>query len=134
MQRLTISARMYCLIALSLAILAGALTFSLFQSYGSAERERKAGLAFMDGIAISVLQKFHALETSGAMTREQAQSEAMKAIGEMRYDGGSGYFWINDMRPFMVMHPINAKLNGADLSQNKDPNGKHLFVEFVNTV
>ncbi len=134
MQRLTISARMYCLIALSLAILAGALTFSLFQSYASSERERKAGLAFMDDIAMSVLTKYHAMEQSGALTREQAQAEAMKAIGDIRYDGGSGYFWINDMRPFMVMHPINKKLDGTDLSQNKDPNGKHLFVEMVETV
>ena len=134
MQRLTISARMYCLIALSLAILAGALTFSLFQSYSSMERERKAGLAYMNDIAMSMLKQYHAMESSGAMTREQAQAGAMEAIGAMRYGDGSGYFWINDMRPFMVMHPINAKLNGADLSQNKDPNGKHLFVEFVNTV
>ena len=134
MQRLTISARMYCLIALSLAILAGALTFSLFQSYSSMERERKAGLAYMNDIAMSVLKQYHAMEISGEMNREQAQAGAMEAIGAMRYGDGSGYFWINDMRPFMVMHPINAKLNGADLSQNKDPNGKHLFVEFVNTV
>ena len=134
MQRLTISARMYCLIALSLAILAGALTFSLFQSYSSMERERKAGLAYMNDIAMSMLKQYHAMEISGEMNREQAQAGAMEAIGAMRYGDGSGYFWINDMRPFMVMHPINAKLNGADLSQNKDPNGKHLFVEFVNTV
>jgi Methyl-accepting chemotaxis protein len=134
MQRLTISARMYCLIALSLIILGGALTLSLFQSYASSEKERKAGLAYMDDIAMSVLKQYHAMEASGALTREQAQAEAMKAIGAMRYADGSGYFWINDMRPYMVMHPINAKLNGTDLSQNKDPNGKHLFVEFVNTV
>jgi methyl-accepting chemotaxis protein len=134
MQRLTISARMYCLTALSLAILAGALTLSLFQSYASSERERKAGLAYMDDIAMSILEKYHGMETSGALTREQAQAEAMKAIGDMRYDGGSGYFWINDMRPYMVMHPIKPALDGTDLSQNKDPNGKHLFVEFVKTV
>ncbi|MFN7102316.1 MAG: methyl-accepting chemotaxis protein [Pseudorhizobium sp.] len=134
MQRLTISARMYCLIAFSLIILAGAMTFSLFQSYASSEQERKAGLDFMDDIAVSVLKQYHAMETAGTMTREQAQAEAMKAIGAMRYAEGSGYFWINDMRPFMVMHPIKPELNGSDLSQNKDPNGKFLFVDFVNTV
>ncbi len=134
MQRLTISARMYVLIAFALVILAGAMTFSLFQTYASSEQERKGGLAYMDDIAVSILQKFHAMETSGALTREQAQAEAMKAIGDLRYDGGSGYFWINDMRPYMVMHPFKPALDGTDLSQNKDPNGKHLFVEMVNTV
>ncbi|MCB5200945.1 methyl-accepting chemotaxis protein [Neorhizobium sp. T786] len=134
MQRLAISTRMYCLIVFALVILGSAMTFSLFESYASSEKERKAGLDFMDDIAVSVLNQYHALEVSGAMTREHAQAEAMKAIGGMRYDGGNGYFWINDMRPYMVMHPINAKLNGTDLSQNKDPNGKFLFVEFVETV
>ncbi|MBU1315680.1 MAG: methyl-accepting chemotaxis protein [Alphaproteobacteria bacterium] len=134
MQRLTISARMYCLIGFALIILAGAMTFSLFQSYASSEQERKAGLDFMDDIAMSMLKQYHDMEVAGTMTREQAQAEAMKAIGAMRYAGGSGYFWINDMRPFMVMHPIKPELNGTDLSQNKDPNGKFLFVEFVNTV
>ncbi len=38
------------------------------------------------------------------------------------------------MHPRMVMHPVNARLNGQDLSQNKDPNGKLLFVEFVKVV
>src|SRR5262249_4051972 len=42
--------------------------------------------------------------------------------------------WINDMHPRMVMHPIKAELNGQDLSDNKDPTGKRLFVEFVETV
>ncbi|HWV64012.1 MAG TPA: methyl-accepting chemotaxis protein, partial [Oxalicibacterium sp.] len=44
------------------------------------------------------------------------------------------YFWINDMHPTMVMHPISPALEGKDLTENKDPTGKHLFVEFVKVV
>ncbi|WP_105401286.1 MULTISPECIES: methyl-accepting chemotaxis protein [unclassified Neorhizobium] len=134
MQRLAISWRLYSLVLLSLVILGGAMTFSLFQSYASSERERKAGLAQMNDVALTVLKKYQALETSGAMTREQAQSEAKAVISVMRYGEGSGYFWINDMHPRMIMHPIKAELNGKDLSNDKDPNGKFLFVEFANTV
>ena len=32
------------------------------------------------------------------------------------------------------MHPIKPKLDGKDLSGVKDPNGKHLFMEFVKAV
>jgi methyl-accepting chemotaxis protein len=134
MPRLTISLRLYGLVVLSLVILGAAMVFSLFQSYGSSERERKAGLAQMDDIAIAMLKKYQAMEASGAMTRDQAQTEAKAAIAAMRYGNGSGYFWINDMQPRMVMHPIKPEMNGSDLSQNKDPNGKFLFVEFVNVV
>ncbi|HEX5932637.1 MAG TPA: methyl-accepting chemotaxis protein [Pseudorhizobium sp.] len=134
MQRLTISARMYLLVFFALVLMAGAMTFSLFQTYASSEQERKAGLDFMDDIAVSVLNRYHDLEKAGTMTRDEAQAEAMKAIGALRYAGGSGYFWINDMHPNMVMHPIKPEMNGTDLSQNKDPNGKFLFVEFVDVV
>jgi methyl-accepting chemotaxis protein len=34
----------------------------------------------------------------------------------------------------MVMHPIKPEMNGNDLSTYKDPNGKLLFVDFVDTV
>ncbi len=134
MQRLAISVRLYCLVALSLVILAGALTFSLFESYASSERERKAGLAQMNDTALAVLAKYQALEASGNLSREEAQTQAKGVIAAMRYDNGSGYFWINDMHPTMVMHAVKPEMNGSDLSQNKDPNGKFLFVEFVKEV
>jgi methyl-accepting chemotaxis protein len=38
------------------------------------------------------------------------------------------------MHPRMVMHPMKPELNGTDLTSNKDPNGKALFVDFVNVV
>lgn len=38
------------------------------------------------------------------------------------------------MQPAMVMHPIRPELNGKDLRENKDPDGKHLLVEFVSVV
>jgi methyl-accepting chemotaxis protein len=34
----------------------------------------------------------------------------------------------------MVMHPFKPELDGKDLSQNTDPTGKRLFVEFVRVV
>jgi methyl-accepting chemotaxis protein len=56
------------------------------------------------------------------------QEEALRAIGDMKY-GKDGYYWINDSKPTMVMHPINKALNGKDLTESKDPTGKQLFVE-----
>jgi methyl-accepting chemotaxis protein len=134
MQRLAISWRLYCLVGLSLVILATTLTFSLFESYSSSERERKAGLAQMNDTALAVMKKYQAMEASGAMTRDEAQTQAKAIISAMRYDNGSGYFWINDMHPTMVMHAVKPEMNGSDLTQNKDPNGKFLFVEFVKVV
>jgi methyl-accepting chemotaxis protein len=134
MERIAISWRLYSLVVLSLVILGGAMVFSLFQSYRSSEQERKAGLAQMNDNAVAILKKYQGLEAAGTMSRDEAQAAAKAIISAMRYGGGSGYFWINDMHPTMVMHPIKPELNGSDLTQNKDPNGKFLFVEFTNVV
>ncbi|GAA3109623.1 methyl-accepting chemotaxis protein [Rhizobium viscosum] len=134
MRNIRISTRLYSLVAFALAVLAATMIFFLNYSYRELEAERKAGLAQMDATALAIFDKYYKLEQAGTMTREQAQAAAKDVIAAMRYGGGTGYFWINDMHPTMVMHPVKPELNGTDLSQNKDPNGKFLFVEFVNTV
>jgi len=58
------------------------------------------------------------------------KEEALKTISEMRF-GKSGYFWINDTTPKMIMHPIKPALDGKDLSKVKDPNGIYLFSEMA---
>ena len=64
---------------------------------------------------------------------QRFMEDAKKAIAQLRYGlKNTDYFWINDMVPTMIMHPIKPQLDGKNLSDNKDPNGKKLFVEFVN--
>ncbi|MGA1932565.1 methyl-accepting chemotaxis protein [Arcobacter sp. YIC-464] len=58
------------------------------------------------------------------------KKEALATINKMRY-GKNGYFWINDTHPKMVMHPIKPSLDGKDLSNITDKDGKYLFKEFV---
>ncbi len=38
------------------------------------------------------------------------------------------------MDPKMVMHPIKPGLDGKDMADFTDPNGKKLFIEFVEKV
>jgi len=61
---------------------------------------------------------------------EKLKDEAIKTINDMRY-GKSGYFWVNDSKPTMIVHPIKPTLNGKDLGGVKDPTGKYLFNEMV---
>ncbi|MDE2395652.1 MAG: cache domain-containing protein [Burkholderiales bacterium] len=72
-------------------------------------------------------------EAAGRLTHEQAQAAAIKAISLMRYDGNQ-YFWINDMQPRMVMHPILPKLDGQPLGEMKDPNGFAMFKAMTDLV
>ncbi|ANL72602.1 methyl-accepting chemotaxis protein [Rhizobium phaseoli] len=133
MRNVKISTRLYCLVGFTLAVLAATMVFFLNYSYSELQAERKAGLEKMEATAIGIFDKYYKMEQAGTMTREQAQAAAKDVIGAMRY-GADGYFWINDMHPVMVMHPIKPALDGTDISQMKDPTGKFLFVEFVNKV
>ena len=77
-----------------------------------------------------VSQAQAAIKTHG---RGEAEEIIKRQAATVRFDDGN-YVWINDMAPNMVMHPIRPDLNGQDLSQNKDPKGKALFVEMVEAV
>lgn len=78
----------------------------------------------------SLVDGFARQVSEGKLSEAQAKQAALKAIAALRY-GHDDYFWINDSRPFMVMHPMKPELDGKDLAAVADPDGKHLFVAFV---
>ncbi len=84
-------------------------------------------------IAHGILSDFHKQAQAGTLTEAQAQQSAAAAIRGLRYSGKE-YFWINDMQPKLVMHPIRTELVGKDVSDFKDAEGKRLYVAFVDMV
>ncbi|MHB8950122.1 MAG: methyl-accepting chemotaxis protein [Rhodoferax sp.] len=96
-------------------------------------QERQSGVRQTVEIAHGLLVGYHAQVVAGKLSEPEAKQRALDEIRALRYSGDE-YFWINDMQPKMVMHPVRPELEGKDLTDNKDPTGKHLFVEFVNTV
>ncbi|KGF68228.1 chemotaxis protein, partial [Hoeflea sp. BAL378] len=127
------STRLYFLVGLALAVFTAAAVYKLYDSHAAMVSERKAKLNALDENVISMFKRFHELETSGALTREEAQARAIEAVRAMRYEE-SGYFWINDMSNMMIMHPLSPALENTDLSELKDANGKFFFNEFIKVV
>ncbi|HAF31189.1 MAG TPA: hypothetical protein DCG75_19290 [Bacteroidales bacterium] len=69
------------------------------------------------------------------LTLEEAQESAINKISKLRYgDENKDYFWIIDLFPRMIMHPYRTDLNGQELLEYKDQEGKALFVVAVDTV
>ncbi|MEW6427419.1 MAG: cache domain-containing protein [Thermodesulfobacteriota bacterium] len=63
---------------------------------------------------------------------EAKQQRAMAIIRDLRYGADNKeYFWINDTTPAMVMHPFKPELDGRNLADMADPDGKKLFLEMV---
>ncbi|MEK8052365.1 methyl-accepting chemotaxis protein [Ideonella sp. DXS22W] len=116
--------------ALVMLVLAG---WQGWQTYQTAYEARKTAIRQQVETAASLLRWAHGLEAAGTVGRAQAQQLAIQAIRGLRY-GGQEYFWINDMAPRVVLHPIKPALEGQDVSGLKDPEGNALFVRFVETV
>ncbi|MBY0238383.1 MAG: cache domain-containing protein [Burkholderiaceae bacterium] len=95
--------------------------------------ERKNNVQQTVEAAHGVLVHFQQQAAAGTLPEAEAKKRALETIKALRY-AGSEYFWINDMQPRMVMHPIKPELDGKDLSETKDPTGKRLFVAFVDMV
>ena len=83
-------------------------------------------------VAFSLMTEYEGRIKTGELTLEEAKKRAALRVKNLRYSGQE-YFWINDLTPRMVMHPFKPELDGQDLSGNKDPDGKALFMEMVKT-
>lgn len=92
--------------------------------------EREAGLRQVVDIAYNLMKEYDERITKGEFSDAEGKKRFLDRINKMRYNKDD-YFWVNDQQPRMVFHPIKKELNGKDLTQHKDPNGKQLFVEMV---
>ena len=107
------------------------LSWIFLRLKGNLYQEKISATRQIVEVGYSLLADFDTRVQKGELNLEQAQKSAIEAVKNLRYSGNE-YFWINDLHPKMIMHPFKPELNGKDISDNKDPNGKRLFVEMVN--
>jgi two-component system, cell cycle sensor histidine kinase and response regulator CckA len=98
-------------------------------------RGKQEMLRELTNTAWGLLDEYEERVRTGELTIEEAQVRVVARVRELRYGPeGKDYFWINDLEPRMVMHPYRTDLEGENIAGFVDPNGKHLFVEFVDVV
>ena len=131
--RMTVGRKIYALICLSFVGLLGITFLGSRELASSLTQQKQIELQHLGEVALGIVKEEHAAAQKGDVSAADAQKRAMARVAALRY-GSNDYFWINDMHPKMVMHPIKPEMNGNDLSAYKDPNGKLLFVDFVDTV
>jgi methyl-accepting chemotaxis protein len=122
------------IISLAFVVPTGALVlWLLYAQTTTALQDRKDTARQQVEVVHGLLVWAQGLEKAQGLPRDQAQALALQAISKLRYNGNE-YFWINDMQPRVVMHPIKPDLDGKDVSSVKDPNGLPLFKAFVDKV
>jgi len=94
------------------------------------DEKRNASKDVLD-ISYTLVTAYANRAGTGEFTTEEAQKRALSVIKQLRYRDND-YFWINNLEPKMLMHPMFPELNGKNLSKDQDPTGKYLFIEMVN--
>jgi Amt family ammonium transporter len=98
------------------------------------ERKQEVSRRLVEA-AYNIIATYAEQESQGMLSRELAQQGALHRIRTLRYgDEGKDYFWVNDMRPVMLMHPYRSDLEGKYLGDFKDPTGRLLFKDIVEVV
>ncbi len=109
-------------------------TFAILESkYQTAHDTKKIAKAYeneLQSVVNLAFSSIQAIYEEEGPSIEEKQEQALKLVKKMRY-AGDNYLWINDMQATMVMHPIKPALDGKNLADFADPNGKKLFTEMV---
>ncbi|PKR89311.1 methyl-accepting chemotaxis protein [Pleomorphomonas diazotrophica] len=101
--------------------------YSVVQFRSTLYSETDHRLQNMVDSAYSIFVGYQERVASGEISEEDAKAQALAAIKTMRYDG-TGYYWVHDLHPTMIMHPTVPKLNGQDLTTYKGTDGTAIFI------
>ncbi len=126
MKKLTFRQKLWIPLICSLFCITGVFVFDAVQTRNIRIEERSNDLTNIDDIALASVEYFAAQAASGALTKEEAQKEAMAAVKQMRY-GSDGYVSINTFDGVAVMNPIKPESDGKSMIGFKDANGVYVY-------
>lgn len=129
---LRIRGRTLLIVAASIAGMASVAMVGLKTLHNSLLNDRREKAEELVSVAYSVVAAVEADVRSGALPEEAGKEKALKLIRALHY-GQNDYFWINDMRPVMLAHPL-ANMIGQNIATLEDKNGKRLFMAFIEIV
>jgi methyl-accepting chemotaxis protein len=84
-------------------------------NWAGIERQYGKSLEQIVDAAVSLVTSYVEAAAKGQMPLAEAQKQACERLRALRYDGGTGYVWINDAGepiPTVIMHPVAAALEG----------------------
>ncbi len=132
-QNIRIASKLVAVICLMVAGLIITLWLALNSIYADLLDGRKVKVQQLIESAYSLVARYESEVRSGRLTEDAAQQAALADIRAMRY-GSNDYFWVNDMTPTMLMHPIKPELNGKNIADIKTPDGAFLFRDMVKII
>jgi methyl-accepting chemotaxis protein len=110
-----------CLVAITASVLLGAAAIGSIRK--TMLEDRRAQIRTMALMGEAMLQHYQGLESTGKLTRAQAQAAAAEALTHLNHDG-KAYYFVREANGYLWAHP-NAKIRGTiPTSQAKSLDGR----------
>ena len=123
--------RILLLVILALAALVAVGAFVIRQNEELLFEQKRGDIKHIVEAAAALVAQYEQRAAAGEMTREQAQAEAKRAIGAIRYGGGKEYVFVYDYKGINVVHPVKPDWVGTNRIDEHDPTGKYFIREFI---
>ena len=81
--------------------------------------------------ALNMIEAIYKRQQAGELTEEQAKSLAAAMVREIRYENGTGYFWIDTYEGVNVALLGRTETEGKSRINATDPNGKQYIREMI---
>lgn len=117
------------MILVALAIAAVSIN-DLYSLYTTMIKDREQTLRFVVDQSASIIDDFAKRAKQGEFSEEEAKRLALETVKAQRFDG-QNYVFVASLDGTMLMHPINASLNGRPVSLVKDPTGATPVTDLV---
>jgi methyl-accepting chemotaxis protein len=121
--------RILVLVLLALGALLAVGLFVINESRNNLYEQKKSDIRHVAENAMTLVADYDKRASAGAMSRDQAQAEAKKAINAMRYEGNN-YVFVLDFNGLIVVNPAKPETVGESRWDTKDPEGKFYIREF----
>ena len=102
-----------------LLIVAG---IGVYQLRAEQLQDRREKLQSLIEVAVNIMKSENEQATAGAITVEQAQTNAKNIIRALRYESKE-YFFIVDKQSVFIVHGVNPKLEGQNFYDKTDSDG-----------
>ncbi|NRO98891.1 methyl-accepting chemotaxis protein [Paraburkholderia sp. NMBU_R16] len=130
MNKLSFTQKLWLPLIVSLVALFVVSACAAWQSRETRIQERKQDLVDVAQVGLSIVKDYAALAQRGALSESEARKQALDRLRSVRY-GEDGYFLVINSKPQMVMHPIKPAVEGDDLSNVTDADGRHHYATFA---
>ncbi|NWB93000.1 methyl-accepting chemotaxis protein [Pseudomonas agarici] len=130
LRNVPISRRLWLILLTSMLMLIALSALMLYQIRDDLFNAKTLKTHHVVETVSGILRCYHAKEISGELTREEAQKQASIMVNGLRYNQ-TDYFVLLDLQGTMLMHPTNPKLQGVNMLETKDPEGRLYIREMV---